>query len=256
MPVSQINHTGRKRLTSADVTLALHNEAFPLAFEITRLSLDRHKLPEDALVRLEAYQRTIYARFSLGTVGRIALPGKESLHQFSIPDGIRFRVKVTAANGTEKGKLLAAGSGIAPIWLDGGQESLLPVRPDNTLGQEVYRLSFDDGIVLLVNDKIVQWRELSRDPAFMALVYPTVLRLILNRILLSQEGFEEDSDEEWANDWIAFAKSHLKMSAPPRVEADGTGPVNEWIDRAVTSFCSKNGSYDGFSRRWDRGGHL
>jgi len=250
MPVTQINHTGRKRLTSEDVAIGLHNESNPLAFEVARLSLDRHKLPGDALVRLEAYHRTIYARFGLGTVSEPVLPGKQTIPQFNIPDGIRFRVKVTSVTEPGMGQLLAAGTRIAPSWLDGGQESLLPVKPDDTLGQEIYRLSFDDGIVLLVNDKIEQWREVSRDPAFMALVYPAVLRLVLSRILLNQEQAEDDNEEDWPEQWIEFAKVHLVMDEPPQMEDEGIEPVSQWIDRAVASFCNRNLSFDGFSRRW------
>ncbi len=249
MPVTQINHTGRKRLTSEDVAIGLYNESTPLAFEVTRLSLDRHKLPGDALVRLEAYHRTIYARFGLGTVSEPVLPGRQTIPQFSIPDGIRFRVKVTSVAEPEMGQLLAAGTQIAPSWLDGGQESLLPVKPDDTLGQEVYRLSFDDGIVLLINDKIEQWREVSRDPAFMALVYPAVLRMVLSRILLNREQSEDDNEEDWPEQWIEFATGHLGMEEPPQMENEGNDPVSQWIDRAVASFCNRNRSYDGFARR-------
>ena len=256
MPVTQINHTGRKRLTSKDVAIGLYNEATPLAFEVARLSLDRHNLPDNALVRLEAYHNTICERFALGTVSELVLPSTQSIPQFNIPDGIRFRLKVTSVTEPGKGQLLAAGTGIAPSWLDGGQESLLPVKPDDTLGQEVYRLSFDDGIVLLINDRIEQWRELSRDPQFMALVYPSALKMILSRILLSHEQFEDDNEEDWPEQWIEFATGHLGIEEPPQLESEGTESVAQWIDQAVTTFCNKNRSYDNFSRRWNGGDTL
>lgn len=256
MPVAQINYTGRKRLTSEDVTIGLHNESSPLAFEVTKFSLARHNLPDDALVRLEAYHRTIYARFELGTVSNAVLPGKLAIPEFDIPDGIRFRVKVTSVTEPGKGQLLAAGTGIAPAWLDGGKESLLPVKPDGTLGQEVYRLSFDDGIVLLINDRIEQWREVSRDPMFMALVYPAVLRMVLSRILLNQEQSESDAAEDWPGQWKKFATRHLGMEEPPQMENGDIEPVRQWIDRAVTSFCDRNHTYDGFAGRWTGGDAL
>lgn len=256
MPVAEINHTGRKRLTSEDVAIGLYNNSIPLEFEVAKLSLDRHNLPDDALVRLEAYHRTTYARFDLGTVKELVLPGKQSIPQFDIPDGIRFRVKVTSVTEPEKGQLLAVGTGIAPSWLDGGQESLLPVKPADTLGQEVYQLSFDDGIVLLINDKIEQWREVSRNPVFMALVYPAVLRMVLSRILLNQEQSEDDNEEDWPDQWIDFATSYLGMDKPPQMENEGIEPVSQWIDQTVASFCSKNHSYDGFARQWTDGDTL
>ena len=254
MPLSQINHTGRRRLTSQDIVFGLFNESSPLAFEVSHLSLDRHNLPGDALVRLEAYQRTIYARFEIGTVRDFVLPRKRPLPQFNVPDGIRFRVKVTSNTEPQKGQLLAAGSGLSATWLDGGQESLLPVRPDDTLGQEVYRLSFDDGIVLLINGRIDQWREVSRDTMFMALVYPEALRTVLTRILLKPDDSGDNDDEEWSEQWIAFTTSHLKMDKPPQMESEGIESVRAWIDHAVGSFCRKNQSYNSFAKRWNREG--
>ena len=127
------------------------------------------------------------------------------------------------------------------------------MKPDDTLGQEVYRLSFEDGIVLLINDRIEQWREVSRDPAFMALVYPAVLRMVLSRILLNREQSEDDNEEDWPEQWIEFATGHLGMEEPPRIDNEGIEPVSLWIDRAVASFCSRNRSYDGFARRWNGG---
>ena len=84
----------------------------------------------------------------------------------------------------------------------------------------------------------------------MALVYPAVLRMVLSRILLNSEQSEDDNEEDWPEQWIEFATSHLGMNKPPQTENEGIEPVSHWIDQAVTSFCSRNHSYDGFAKRW------
>ena len=249
MPTRRIHFTGRKRLTSQDVKISLHNEAVPLAFQIAHLSLQRHGLPGDALVRVEAYRQSTYMSFELGTVADLRLLGRLALTEFNTPDAIRFRVKVTSVAEASDGQLLAVGDRIRPEWADGGQESLLPVRPSN-LGQEVFRLNLEDEPELLINDKIGQWRALSRDEHFVALVYPNVLRTILTRIVPDDLPDPEEGDD-WRSLWIRFAKTHPGISDPPDDEDGDNLSAGDWIEEVVAAFCERNRIYDTFARRWD-----
>lgn len=250
MPARRIHFTGRRRLTTQDVKISLHNEAVPLAFEIAHLSLQRHGLPGDALVRVEAYRQSTYMPFDLGTVANLRLPSRLALTEFNTPDAIRFRVKVTSVAEATDGQLLAVGDRIRPAWLDGGLESLLPVRPVS-LDQEVFRLDLEDEPVLLINDKIDRWRDVSRDEHFVALVYPTVLRTILTRIVPDNLPDPEEGDD-WRSLWIRFAKTHPGISDPPDDdEGGGDLSADDWIEAVVAAFCKRNRIYDTFARRWD-----
>ena len=250
MPARRIHFTGRRRLTSQDVGINLHNEAVPLAFEIAHLSLQRHGLPGDALVRVEAYRQSAYMPFDLGTVTDLRLSSRLALTEFATPDAIRFRVKVTAVAGATEGQLLAVGDRIRPAWIDGGQESLLPVRPSG-LDQEVFRLDLEDEPVLLINDKIDRWRDVSRDEHFVALVYPTVLRTILTRIVPGNLP-DPDEGDDWRSSWIRFAKTHPGISDPPDDdEGGGDLSADDWIEAVVAAFCKRNRIYDTFVRRWN-----
>ena len=251
MPTRRINFTGRKQLTSQDVSISLRNEAVPLVFEISNLSLGRHSLPGDALVRVEAYRQATYMQFELGTVAELRWPERLILTEFYSPDAIRFRVKVTSVAKATEGQLLAAGDRIRPAWADGGQESLLPVRPDSSLDQEVFRLSLEDEPLLLINGKIAQWRAVSRDEHFVSLVYPTVLRTILTRILLYEDSPVIEESGDWRSLWLRFAKGHPGVSDPPDVEGVDGMSVHDWIDEVVAAFCKRNRIYDTLSRRWD-----
>lgn len=252
MPIRQINFTGRKRLTSEDVSITLNNEANPLTFEVSHLALEKYALPPNALVRIEAYRQTLYAPFELGTITDFCLPDNLALSDFDSPDGVRFRVKVTAVSEPIEGQLLAEGSGIRPVWANGEQESLLTVRPDANLEQEVFRLDFDDAPVLLINERTGQWREVARAPVFVSLVYPVVLRTILTRIL--NDGVPEDIEEgdDWRALWLRFAKSHPGVSDPPGPSEDN----QDWLEEAVKVFCKRQEIYTNFARHWNSEGIL
>lgn len=253
MPARRIHFTGRRRLTSQDVGINLRNEAVPLAFEIAHLSLQRHGLPGDALVRVEAYRQSTYMPFDLGTVADLRLPSRMALTEFNTPDAIRFRVKITSVAEATDGQLLAVGDRIRPAWVDGGQESLLPVRPAS-LDQEVFRLDMEDEPVLLINDKIDRWRDVSRDEHFVTLVYPTVLRRILTHIVPDNMPDLEESDD-WRFMWLRFAKTLPGISEPPvDDEGDDDLSVDDWIEAVVTAFCKRNRIYETFARRWDSEG--
>ena len=250
MPKSRIQFTGRKRLTSNDVGIVLHDQAEPLAFAINRLSLERHELPGNALVRVEAYRRTVYVPFELGTVSDLRIPdGSTPLTEFDrLPDGVRFRVKVTSVDGLNAGQLLAESGGIAPDWSSGGKESLLPVRPED-LDHEVFRLDMDDGPVLLINNKIDQWRQVALSDPFVSLVYPAALRAILTEIL-RQEAPDLNDNEDWRTLWLRLAVRQNRADPLPANDSDEADKAR-WIDDVVAAFCKSKRTYDAFIKNWD-----
>ena len=221
MPTRQINFTGRKRLTASDVAIILHDEATPLTFDVTHLSLERHRLPSDSLVRVEAYHRTRYARFDIGTTSRFRLLREEPLPEFESADGVKFRIKVTSDFEGTRGQLLAEGSGIIPVWESGGAESLLAVRPASDLGHQVFRLVWEDGPVLEVNDRLTQWRTVPQEPPFVSLVLPALLREILLRIM-SEHITDEDDSDAWPSLWIQFARNLTGIPKPVDEDEGGS----------------------------------
>lgn len=249
MPIRHINFTGRKRLISEDVVITLNNEATPLTFEISHLALESYALPADAIVRVEAYRQAVpvYAPFKLGTVADFTFPGSVPLPDFDSPDGVRFRVKVTAVSEPIEGQLLAEGDAIRPVWASGEQESLLTVRPSANLEQEVFRLDFDDAPVLLINERTGQWREVARDPVFVSLVYPAVLRTILTHILSDGVPEDEYESDDWRALWLRFAKGHTGVSNPPETPEDN----QDWIEEVVKAFCKRSEIYTNFAKHWN-----
>ena len=227
----------------------LDDETTPITFEIQRLSLERFQFPPEALVRFEVYRQSLYFPFELGTVSAIRLPGKSFLRDFASPDGVRFRVKVTSMTESTSGQLLAVGDRILPERTSGNPESLLHVKPEE-LGQEVFRLSWEPGPVLLINDRIELWRDAALDPSFISLAYPFILRTILSRITKDSERIDDDADEDWASRWLRFARGLPNVGAPPEVAPEKPDLLEEWIDSAVSAFCRHKQIYNVFSGYW------
>lgn len=253
MPVVQINFTGRQSIAGKDIAIVLNDQETPVSFEVTSLSLQGYDLPDTALVRIEAYRGLVKNSYELGCVARFALPGRTALPEFVSPDRIRFRVKVTSAEGQTRGQILAVGNRIQPDWKSGNKESLLPVRPVPDLEQEVFRLIFEDeGPVLQVNDKLEQWRELTRGhPYFVALVYPASIRAVFTYILHEERQLDMENPDHWPNQWLRFAENHLK--AGPRPQNDGDlDAARSWINDVAEAFARKNRTFTLFSREHAR----
>ena len=256
MPVS-INFTERVRVMRKDAVITVgldENEANPW-FDAS-VELGRYRLPDDALVFVEAYRQTRRARFPFGTVsGPAALPqDQRRLSAFNSLEGILFRVKVT---DPESGLILAEADSIPPArsQVSGGR-SLLPVEPAD-LGQECWRVSFaeETGPVFMINRELPpSWREASNSREFLALVYPAVLREVLNRALRVEEYSNTEGGDYWMAPWLRFAANGLGAGKPP--DADGEdredqtfiAEVDDWIDRVVAAFCRKKGAFDKMNR--------
>ncbi|HID24528.1 MAG TPA: hypothetical protein EYP14_19315, partial [Planctomycetaceae bacterium] len=170
MPVRRFNYTGRRRIRRSDVHIVVDEPTNgPLTFD-AYLDLDGYGLPQDALVRVEAYRQTNWMPFDFGTVGSIRPPDDRCLTEFGSADAVLFRVRVTSAS--PPGLLLAEADRLRPKRREEREEqriSLLPVRSNEDIRHEVFRLDFSgDTPVLEVTAAAGDWRALVRDPAFMS----------------------------------------------------------------------------------------
>ena len=259
MPIRSLNFTGRKRIRNEEVCISLHEEPGGRILFNAEIELDKaHHFPDDAKVYVEAYRGSsaTWMRFLFGTVAALKAPYDRALTDFDSPEGILFRVRVTSVH-SDPGLLLGEGNAIHPRVADQGErerESLLPVRSDSSLENQVYRLDFEDGPVLLVNSTLSNWRDIAHDKGFRALVLPEVLKTILTRILVVEkhryDGDTGDADDDWRNRWIRFASRILHVSDPP--DDDGHEGVDTWIEEAVQAFCRLDRTLERFMEYWNR----
>lgn len=251
MAVRRINYTGRKRLRQNDAQVFLQQVEGVAEFTAF-LSLAKYDLPSEALVSVEVQREMSLMRFPFGTVGNITPAEDRKLREFSSPDGVLFRVKVTSV-GSPQGLLLAEADGIRPRrWEDAEDEriSLLPAIPDDDLGDQVFRVDFSDRPYLHINSRSGDWKSLARDPVFVSLAYPAIMRETLVRILYAERYFDTEDSADWRSQWLRFA---LTLPGVPDAPADGEEDrriIDDWIDHAVSGLCRRFGMYKRFSSHY------
>lgn len=255
----RLNYTGRKKINRSDARIRLRKNGDGLSFDAD-LRLGNYGLEAvtpPPRIYVEAYRgaSTLWKRFDFGRAGTMQPPADRSLHEFSVPDGILFRVKVSA-EGESLGKLLAEADKIHPR-LPGEQEDhglpLIEHVAADDIGDEVWRIDFSGTLPLLkINDRVYMGHEqFLRDPHHRAQVMPAVMRQVLTRILVidGDIGDEEDEDD-WRGRWVRFA-SHLPgVGDCVGVRDDDTSleSVEDWIDLAVEAFASRAGLFKPFAQ--------
>lgn len=253
MPIRSLNYTGRRRITREEARIRLRQLSEKIVVFDADIKLDDHKLPEDAIVSVEAYRGSSasWMRFDFGTVGAVKLPDDRRLAEFDGSDGILFRVKVTSP---AKGVILAEADGISPRAPDEEEhtnESILPVRSDKNLGKRVWRLHFEDHPVLLVNSALGEKWDVVRDPVFLALVMPQILELILLRIFCIERYDRQDEDTEgWVAQWLKFVRSIPGTADFP--DSGDMDTILPWIEDTVSAFSRKLDMLDKFEEYRNR----
>jgi hypothetical protein len=252
MPV-RINHTGRKKITRDHARIGIEKDPAGLYFNAS-LDLAALKLDPQAFVFVEAYRQTAWMRFPYGRVGAMTEPPlkERRLTQFDVPEGVLFRVKVTA-DGEGRGKLLAEADTLRPKKpgeQDGDAIPLIDPVPAKLNG-EVWRVSWEEPPQLLINEDFQGWKDLVLDTQFRSVVAPAVMRQILTRMLLLEKNKGEEGSEDWRTRWVTFAASLPGVGEPPPDLEQEQG-VWDWIDKAVEAFCQRSGMFDGFLQSWKK----
>lgn len=243
----RLNFTKRQRLKREHVRVTIHQpmDSAPPVMSAA-IDLSHYVLPDDAAVLVEAYRHAAWKRFEFGTVGVLRVPEDLALRDFGAGEGVQFRVKIVEppSRGAAAARILAQADGIKPNQ-DGPHRSLLPLDPDPSLRQEVWRLEIDenDGPIIKVSTHLVRDRHaLARSPAFLTLVLPEVLRRVLTWALADGLPGEDEWDAPRGR-WIRFGCGLLAQHEPPDELDDhdeGADDRERWIAEAVTRFCHTN----------------
>ena len=247
-----LNFTGRARIYQRDARVALRlldtqNGAQPLVYDL-KLDLGpyREQLSDTASIRVQAARGNTVQRWDWGTVGALREPPERDRILTEVGVGARFSVFVTATDGS--GRLLGLADRIVP---EQPVRSLIAVEESNELGEEVWRVEFDDGDipVLKLNASINGISEIVRtDVSFHSLVLPHVLRQVLYRAVVVDDAAADDDEPRWQG-WLRLARFYLPDEEVPAVRgaAAAEQPDSEaieealgWIDRVVAAFTERN----------------
>lgn len=238
--IRRFNYTRRRRIPSDRLSVTVVNPGTPeMSFEAS-IRLQGLDFPPEALVFLEAYYKASYMRFAYGTVERSTAPADRRLSEIDRGTMVLFRLKVVAP-GSVHGLVLGELEGVKPATVQpsdsASTRSLLPVQFAD-LGQQVWRLAFDNDVPILeLNTTVPGIRELaSKDPLFIGLVYPAVVREILGKVLETEEDPGDSPDAEtWQALWLKFASRFCPEPLPPHEDLDRR---RDWLDTAVEGFCA------------------
>ena len=242
--IRRINFTGRRKLPQHLFKITVENRT-PRRF-VAEFDISQFKFPPDARLYFEAYSSgsQIVMRFPWGTVGARVPASDCGLYE--VPgENVLFNFKVVDESESV-GRILAIAKGI-PIRSGsdgGGRESLLPVNPA-ALGHLVWRVSFEhDQPWLEVNNAIPEIMERAkRDPAFLSLVYPAVVREILTEAVIIRGMTDSNELDTWEGKWTNWgSRFHPDRSEPPEFDDDDNSAGREWIDRVVEAFCAYYGT--------------
>ena len=231
--IRRLNYTGRVKIRRADIQLKLNEGDGPLSFNAI-LDLDSYEFDSDALVFVEVYRQTTWMRFPFGTVSELKPPTNCLLTEFDSPEAIHFRVKVTQAHDTHTLLGEADAIPLGDVQQQAAErDSLISTKPEN-LGDELWRLDFEHGPLLLVSNQVGNWQKLAQSAEFAALVYPAMLREILTRILIQEEHRDTEDVDSWMSRWLRFATELPGVDdlLPPKDKL----AAEDWIQDVVSAF--------------------
>lgn len=236
----RLNYTSRQRILREHFRFSLVKKDGALPTLHSQIELSSYGFPPDAKIFVECRRQSTEVRFDYNVVDNCKAPRDLSLALFgSEAVGLRCRIKVVESG--QKGRIIGVSS-----WaqLESEIEQRIQRKPLMTvksadLGQEVWTIDYDGpDVVLLISERLGDYKSVARWGAFEGLVYPAAMREILTRILLVDQAVADaDTDgESWVDTWIAFSRSL------PGVDSDIPDDLNariEWIDSAVAAFSRR-----------------
>lgn len=240
--IKRVNSTGRRRISRNHATIEIF-DGDPRTFDAF-IDLQGFEALSDAAVVLEATcagSNTI-CRFNWGTVGKLIPPENRELRDL-YGENIFFSLKVI--DRSEKiGRLLGLAENIRPLKggakTMAGRRGILPVERAD-LGDEIWQLEFrSEDVFLLVNQRVPGLADHVRfDAAIYTLIYPVIIREVLNRALDEVVDDDQEDSDHWPALWLQFGRSlHPEHAIPP--EPDNDEEREEWIDQIVSAFCREH----------------
>ena len=199
---ASINHTGRRKILASEIQIRMQSQENDAPIFDVDFSLNREKLPNDATIYIEAYQRNTLQRFHFGTVGQINKPENRKLDQLDLSSPALFRIRIVDEND-HHGRLIASAEKLKPEGDDDLKASLLAVR-SRPLGQQTWKIDMETGDKpeLTINSRIPDAiGQIKNNPQFQSLILPSAFRQVLMYFLWN----DDDEDNGIAEEWLRFA---------------------------------------------------
>lgn len=235
MTTRKLNYTGCVRIRRSDVQINLDTQSDGPPRFSPAWDLDKYEFPGDAQIVVEVQAHWTLMRFGCGSLSEPTVSAALDLTEFETPDGLLFRFKVIGS-GAQAGLILGEADGIRPAETKEQTEgqSFLAVQPAD-LGDVAWQLSFAGSEpLLLVNDRLGDWRSFMRRADVRALVIPEVYRQLL------REAASNAADAESLDAWQTSVLAMVPAGAGARPPYDDSDAVETWIIEAVRIFARRH----------------
>ncbi len=206
-------------------------------------------LDPEGKIYVEAYSGSVVARFDFGSVEFPEQPQNTELHMF--PPGLRPLFRVLVVEALDESRIIARADQIVPLKpdeIEDGGRSILPVEVLD-LGDRIWDLRIEGtAFFLQLNSRISEPQDitiLAKGADFSSLVYPAIIRRILEHLKIGLLEGETDR----SHDWIAFAERLSEREPPEGTEIedeDFNSEFEDWIQDAVEGFCRIHKCVDSF----------
>lgn len=244
--IRKFNYTNRYKIAreSVDIKISKISTKSFLHFNLDKTNL---KFPDTSKVYVEAFYGPDSIRFDFGTFSHTRPPSDTDISSISnLSDRIYFHLKIVDERN-DVGLIL----GECKIYdltdekAPAGKTCIFGVANVKIDTDEIWRVNLDrnqEMPVLEVNQRIEGIQEMAKnDRSFIALVYPSAIRRILEFIQNSQDA-DLDS-ESWCSKWLVFGEKLAGRKHPSDNDDDEWG---DWIDSVISRFNSNNATLEGF----------
>lgn len=234
MPIRRLNFTHRQRIRrdAVDIVLRPGDDGVPV-FDAA-IDLGEYNFAADARIFVEAYRQTTLMRFDFGCVSVPRPPSDRRLADFDSEEEVLFRVRITAIS-QRPGVLLGEADQLRPKRPGEQPDRRVPLlKPvPEELGDEIWRVDFEAGPLLLVNKALPDWKQTVRSETFRAFTYPAAFREILNYILFREKHTSIEDASDWRSRWLLFAVRIPGAGAVPK----GSDEYDDWVENTVAAFA-------------------
>ena len=240
----RIRLTGRKQLPHSSVGVEIFDANDPEK-KLISLSLLNQKLfqsfPGTARIKLRLFESKFFETLEFGTLDEQKPTAYLKNIAFSAPT---CQLRIVGSDDDNKGLLL----GSTKTWTlrkgnedeKGARKGILMFKHKN-ISPRIWKLDTrdDDYPVVYIDQKIVNPGAWARnDPVFTSCVLPAIIREVFEEILDS----EESPEQEWIQDWLAWA-DHIMHNKPPPF-SDENVRKQQWIEDLLDNFCHKHRMLD------------
>ena len=248
MATKRIKFLHRDKILQSDIEIKVEILGPTKRFS-AKLNLADYKFPPDAKIYVDAKQLLERMRFDFGSVRQPKPPGSIDISRLK---GERVTFDVLVVDPTNSRKLGSAET-VRPLKTGdapNGPKELLPIDASRSLGGVLWKVDYSenwegasDAPVLLLDKTATRGSAANfvGNHWVRGLVFPSVMREILTKILLIDEHAYEKDATTWRDAWLRFASKGADQEPPTHDETEEmpAEEIKSWIDLSVDKMATR-----------------